>query len=238
MNSLLSSMLAEAEARYPQEACGLVIKGTKGAVLVPCRNISDTPTESFTMHPEDYLAAQQQGEVVGIFHSHPDGLEVPSPADKVTCEATGLPWHIVSWPRAGYMLHNPNGYQAPYLGRPFVHGVLDCFALIRDWYAREFGIQMPDVPREDDWWDKGQNLYEDNYKAFGFYDVPEGAIPKLGDVFTMQLGSDTVNHAAIYVGNGLILHHVRDRLSREDVYGGMWQKHTRRHLRHTSRQEK
>ena len=51
----------------------------------------------------------------------------------------------------------------------------------------------------------------------------------------MQLGADVPNHAAIYIGNGLVLHHPRDRLSCKDVYGGIWQKHTVMHLRHRSK---
>jgi len=55
---------------------------------------------------------------------------------------------------------------------------------------------------------------------------------KVGDCFLMQVASPVPNHAAIYLGDGLILHHLQGRLSSRDVYGGYWQKVTTHILRH------
>jgi hypothetical protein len=49
---------------------------------------------------------------------------------------------------------------------------------------------------------------------------------KVGDCFLMQVASPVPNHAAVYLGDGLILHHLQGRLSSRDVYGGYWQKVT------------
>lgn len=35
------------------------------------------------------------------------------------------------------------------------------------------------------------------------------------------------NHAAVYLGDGLMLHHMYGRLSSRDVYGGYWREVTR-----------
>jgi cell wall-associated NlpC family hydrolase len=48
----------------------------------------------------------------------------------------------------------------------------------------------------------------------------------------MQVASPVPNHAAVYLGDGLILHHLQGRLSSRDVYGGYWQKVTTHALRH------
>lgn len=53
-----------------------------------------------------------------------------------------------------------------------------------------------------------------------------------GDFILMQIESNTVNHAAIYIGNGEILHHLYGRLSMRGVYGSYWLDRTRRTLRH------
>ena len=36
----------------------------------------------------------------------------------------------------------------------------------------------------------------------------------------MHLEADVPNHAGIYLGDNVILHHVQGRLSSRDVYGG------------------
>jgi cell wall-associated NlpC family hydrolase len=48
----------------------------------------------------------------------------------------------------------------------------------------------------------------------------------------MKCNSAVPNHAAIYLGNNTILHHLVDRLSSKDVYGGYWLKATVCVLRH------
>ena len=56
-----------------------------------------------------------------------------------------------------------------------------------------------------------------------------------GDAILMQLGAKLPNHAAVYIGDQLILHHIQDRLSSRDVYGGYYVKSTAMVLRHESR---
>ncbi|WP_244890722.1 NlpC/P60 family protein [Luteibacter rhizovicinus] len=124
----------------------------------------------------------------------------------------------------------PSGYAAPLVGRSWAHGVLDCWALCRDWYARERAIVLPDPERADNWWDDGSSdLYGDAaMQAAGFTKVELKDIAE-GDLVLMQIRSKNLvpNHAAIYLGGGHILHHLYDRLSSRDVYGGYWQEVTR-----------
>ncbi|MEZ6841284.1 NlpC/P60 family protein [Acinetobacter baumannii] len=40
--------------------------------------------------------------------------------------------------------------------------------------------------------------------------------------------------SALYIGNNQFLHHVQGRLSTIDTYGGYWEKHTIRRLRHVN----
>ncbi|WP_151202361.1 NlpC/P60 family protein, partial [Salmonella enterica] len=58
-----------------------------------------------------------------------------------------------------------------------------------------------------------------------------GTEPQRGDVFFIQYGK-MPDHCAVYIGDGMILHHQIDRLSCRAYYGGMYQKHTTHHLRH------
>lgn len=222
-----------AQKEYPRECCGVVIVKKGKAEYVPCRNIATTANEHFILSPEDYANAEDMGDIIAIVHSHPDTLPWPSEADKVSCEVSGLEWRIVNVTKDGAgMIYSfkPNGFVLPLVGRQFVHGVVDCFTLIRDFYAREMKVELPNFDREDNWWNKGQNLYIDNFEAAGFYQVrkPE----KVGDVILMTIRSPKPNHGAVYIGDGKILQHMYNRLSTRDVYGGYWQENTHIVLRH------
>ncbi len=225
--------LAHAADEFPREACGLLAIHKGRETYVPCRNIG-VGTDQFVIHPEDYVRADRLGEIVGVFHSHPNLTAEPSQADKVACEATALPWFIVSYPSGQWHEMQPSGYIAPLVGRAWAHGVLDCYSVIRDWYRAERGIDLPNFDRFDEWWKRGQNLYLDNFGSAGFEAL--GAVQsqdmEVGDVLLMQVASPVPNHAAIYLGDGLILHHLQGRLSSRDVYGGYWQKITTHILRH------
>lgn len=222
--------LAHAMAEMPREACGLLIIRKGREVYRPCRNLA-VGDDQFIISPDDYEAAEAEGEVVAVVHSHPFIPPEPSQADLVSCEATGLPWHIVNAPTGNWYSFEPTGYVAPLVGRQFSHGVLDCYAIIRDWYKQARGITLPDYERHDGWWHVGKNLYLENFGNAGFQvcqDLHEGA------VLLMQVGSQVPNHAAIYLGDDMILHHVQGRLSSRDIYGGYWRKHTTHILKYSA----
>jgi proteasome lid subunit RPN8/RPN11 len=225
--------LAHAADEFPREACGLLAIHKGRETYVPCRNIG-VGTDQFVIHPEDYVRADRLGEIVGVFHSHPNLPAEPSQADKVACEASGLPWFILSYPSGQWHEMQPSGYIAPLVGRAWAHGVLDCYSVIRDWYRAERGIDLPNFDRFDEWWKRGQNLYLDNFGSAGFeaLGTVQSQDMEIGDVLLMQVASPVPNHAAIYLGDGLILHHLQGRLSSRDVYGGYWQKITTHILRH------
>ena len=227
----LEAIRAHAAEDYPREACGLVIVAKGRERYMRCRNLAQG-TEHFVMNPEDYAVAEDAGDVIAVVHSHPDAPAAPSEADMVSCEATGLPWHILSWPGDDFRTIEPSGYQAPLVGRTFAHGVLDCWSLVRDFYARELKIELPDFERRDDWWANGENLYMEGYPKAGFVHLNQDAPEKVGDVILMQRRADVPNHAGVYIGNGLMLHHMHGRLSTREVYGGYWREITRCVLRH------
>lgn len=222
-------ILAHANAEYPRECCGLLVNREGREYYHPCKNIAQG-TDHFAISPEDYANAEDIGEVIAVIHSHPNASPQPSQADKVSCEASGLPWHIVSIPNEQWASFQPTGYKAPLIGREFYHGVLDCYALIRDWYSEEKGIALPDFFRTDDWWNKGQNLYLENFEKAGFFRVDED--PRPGDVLLMQILAPVPNHGAVYLGDDLILQHLHGRLSGREIWGGYYKKHTTHILRH------
>ncbi|MNC75892.1 NlpC/P60 family protein [compost metagenome] len=51
-------------------------------------------------------------------------------------------------------------------------------------------------------------------------------------MIVMQIQAPEPNHAAVYIGDGLMIHHLHGRLSERAVYGGYWQERTILTLRH------
>lgn len=223
----LQLALAHAKREHPRESCGLVVALAGGREAYwPCANLSQS-AEHFVLSPEDYARAEDAGKIAAIVHSHPRDAQ-PSQADLVACEATAMPWHIVTQDGA-CVTFKPTGYRAPLLGREFVHGVLDCYSLVRDYYREVLGVTLPDHERRESWWKNGGNLYLDNYKADGWEEVDQ---PELHAMLLLQMVSEVPNHAAVFVADNQILHHVQGRISCRDVYGGYWRKHTVKVLRH------
>jgi proteasome lid subunit RPN8/RPN11 len=233
--SLVDEMVQHAIDDQPNEACGFIVTFGRRTRLVRARNVAEEPRVTFLIDPEAWLSLSDEEQVVGIYHSHPVTSPEPSMSDRVGCEASEVPWHIVT-PAGGYHYFEPSGYQAPYKGRPYVYGHLDCFTLVRDYYQREFGIELHELDRPNEWWKHGKNLYVEHHQAYGFRSLVD-AKPEVGDIFLIQVFSEVPNHAAIYVGDQKILHHVQGRLSSVDVWGGMWSRNMTHHLRHESRME-
>ena len=227
---ILAAVATQAAAEYPRECCGLVVVVRGKRRYVPCRNLAGN-NEHFVLDPADYARAEDMGEIVAVAHSHPNIPPVPSDADRVGCERSGLPWLIMNWPTGAWNVLEPSGYKAPLIGREFQHGILDCFSLIQDYYREVAGIALDTPDRADEWWLKGDNLYLDNYAAWGFTPVDT---PRLHDVLLMQVASPVPNHGAIWLGDGNILHHQMGRLSSRDVYGGWYRKIHTHTLRHRS----
>lgn len=194
------------------ECCGFVIDNK---IYIPCNNISPTPTKTFEISSDDWIQAEKLGEITAIVHSHPDGLPILSEADQSYQQQTAVDWWLV----CDHKIHKFRCMQ-PLIGREFKHGIADCYTLFRDVYHFS-GMDLPNFSREDYWWDKGQELYLDNMKPNGFYQINLSEI-QIGDVILFSLNSRTANHAAIYIGNNSILHHLPNRLSKRDLFSGYW----------------
>jgi proteasome lid subunit RPN8/RPN11 len=221
-----SIFLAHAQAECPRETCGVLIIERGVESLVICRNVSDYD-DQFVIDPIDYLSASKRGDVVAIVHSHCFVSPAPSQADRVACESSRVPWHIVSVPNGHWHTFEPNGYVAPLVGREWAHGSLDCYGLVRDYYKQTLGVLLPDFHRSREWWDKGENLYcLDNIISAGFTELVGLEDVREHDVLLMQVHSKVINHAGVYLGDDRFLHHLNQRLSSRDLWGGYWRKHT------------
>lgn len=204
----------DAAARFPNEACGFVIDDE----YVPCENVSEIPEADFKIDPELYLTYQKTtGGIQAVVHSHNEHPHA-SQMDMQYQIASGVPWGLVNVVKGV-----PNemfwwGDQLPiqdYEGRPFAHGIYDCYALCRDWYRGEYGIVLKECLREYNWWHRGENILAGGITERGFVKISAKEL-KPGDGVLFRIKSDLVNHSAVYLGDGRILHHLLGRFSRTE----------------------
>lgn len=236
MDNIIKEVVSHAAQTAPNECCGLVVEIGGELRYIRCKNIAADPQQRFVIPAEEYASAEDTGKIVMVAHSHVFKPVNPSEADKVGCERSRLPWLIVNHPNGNYTITKPIGYRAPLIGRPFCEGVLDCYELVKDYFALKRGIELPDYVRPEGWEHSGRSILVDNFEAFGFKRIEMSDLQP-GDCLLMQKGASVVNHCAVYIGDNMILHHVRDRISGRDVYGGFWRKATTHALRYIGRPE-
>ena len=206
-NEYHDQLRREALDAYPEEAVWLIVSGECRRVA----NVADDPCGTFRVGRRDMMDAQSRG-LLAVVHSHPDYPDCPSEADMRGQMASGVPWGIVATDGQAATPVRWWGHEVrePLVGRGFVHGITDCYSLIRDYYALEHGIDLPEFPRSWEWWRHGQDLYTDGFPRAGFRRI-DPVEARAGDMFFAQLRSAVPNHGGIYLGDDLVLHHKTGR---------------------------
>lgn len=93
-----------------------------------------------------------------------------------------------------------------YLGKPYKHlgrgpDAFDCWGLPIQVY-KDHGIKIFDLNNYDeDWADKGQNLFIENY----YQDWKSVVVPRTGDIVLLKHRHEIVDHAGLYYDFGRIL---------------------------------
>ena len=210
--------LKHAKEQDPKESVGVLIEIKGKEQYYPCNNLSTYSQQCFILDPEDYVKADALGEITAIVHSHPVTPPSPSQADKVSCEQSGLKWHIVNPKTETWGYCEPTGYKPPLIGRQWVWGVTDCWSLVRDYYKEQHNIQLLDYQRPTTPQDFLDNpLFEQYAERTGFRELNKDEKLQKGDVLLMSILHPTLNHVAIFLGDE-ILHHLADRLSTREPY--------------------
>lgn len=197
---------------YPKEAVGYLINDC----YVPMENKHPDPENHFSVSTWPYSM-----NVRAVIHSHPSDRPCPSADDMKFQLVTKVPWFI--FVTDGKIITKIIEFgdelnKCPaFLGREFVHGVTDCYGLVRDWFMGVHGIVLPQFPRDNEWWDNGEDLLnKSNFIKAGFVEIKEDQLTA-GDVIIFRIGRCPVpNHCGVYTGNGKILHHLYNRYSQEE----------------------
>lgn len=233
----LDKFKSHAKKTYPREACGVVVNGE----YIPCKNIAEQPTATFVIAAQELAEiAATKGRATALLHSHPISKTIaskwpeqwPSHHDMVQWMKGNIPWGIIATDGENFsdLVWMDESVIAPLEGRPFVHGVWDCYGLVRDWFRLERGITIPNFPRGMEWWEKGANHYEENFEKAGFVEISRDEIQP-GDCAMYQVRSPVINHAAVITGSNEIMHHLFHRYSGRDDFH-KWERLVAKYVRY------
>lgn len=226
-DEIVAAAFEHAAACQPRECCGVV----SGGKYHPIENIM-TGFDTFAMDMRAYLAIDKVGKVEAIVHSHVYENPAPSDADLTMCEITAKPWLIVNWPTGAYTVTEPSGFTAPLVGRTWAWACHDCWTLVRDSFEHYTGIRLPYFDMPWNFWERDEELIPPLFAEAGLVAV-EGAEWRHCDIVAMQVWpSRVVNHMGLFLAPDTMLHQLAGRNSVREVYGGVYAKMTRFHLRH------
>jgi proteasome lid subunit RPN8/RPN11 len=100
---LREQLASEALRTYPAECCGLIEGISRGETiealaLHPARNLA-SESDRFEIDPHEqfrlmHALRETDRDVVGCYHSHPDGVAAPSPRDREGAGEEGFVWLI------------------------------------------------------------------------------------------------------------------------------------------------
>jgi proteasome lid subunit RPN8/RPN11 len=104
-DGLRAQLEREARLAFPRECCGL-IEGlykegvARATALHPTRNLS-SDVDRFEIDPAEQFrlmrnARERSAEIIGCYHSHPNGRAEPSPRDVDSAGEEGFLWLIAA----------------------------------------------------------------------------------------------------------------------------------------------
>ena len=152
-NIVLQESKVHAEQQFPNESVGFVVDGK----YVPIKNSHANPEDHFKVAPK--TIAKYSKSIQAIIHSHnitvdpvtnkPRHHPFPSYEDMVTQLKWNVPFGIQLINDAGSGNILWWGYEPkdipPLEGRPYIHGVYDCFSLLRDYFKLTINVDIPGV---------------------------------------------------------------------------------------------
>ncbi len=113
----IATICAGAAAAHPREACGLLL-GEGGAVRAAtlAANVHADPERHFEIDPAALIAAHRAArsggaQVLGYWHSHPNGRPGPSAEDQAAAAGDGRVWVIAASGAISVWIDAPGGFK-------------------------------------------------------------------------------------------------------------------------------
>ena len=209
---IIQDIIKHAENDWPYESCGLVLENE----YMPCENLSPTPSNSFQI--DTILYDDLRDKVRFVVHSHNDYPHLTKD-DIFMQDLSCKPWCMVNVIQGKVDNLYYWGDTLPIetlIGRHFIHGINDCYTLMRDYYRLK-NIVFPRIAADYEWAQNKENHILENYEELGFVPIGLSEV-KEGDVLVFKVLSKTPSHIGIFVGKNHFLHHLDDCLSRREAF--------------------
>ncbi len=116
-SGVTATLLEEAARAHPLECCGLLLgRGARVAAAVPAANVHPAPHDHFELDPQALIAAHRAAraggpDVLGYYHSHPNGRAQPSLIDHAEASGDGRIWAIVAAGAVTWWRDQPGGFE-------------------------------------------------------------------------------------------------------------------------------
>jgi proteasome lid subunit RPN8/RPN11 len=217
-NDVLTQFKADVLARYPEEACGLVIADK----YFPCTNVHEEPTKAFRIAGQERVSLElKHGPVQAVLHSHPYDIKQSSQflKDKYNPAWASVPdqtsfmndtcdWGIVATDGQGIseLVWLSNEIQPYDTKRHFEWFSWDCYAIVRNWYILNRNLVLPNFTREWEFWKKPINTIEDGIATIPFAKKIPTEKAQVGDTAVFAVLGSVVNHVGVICGDNELLH--------------------------------
>lgn len=203
----IKKQIKEISLKTNNEICGFIVQD----MVFPCKNQSPNPNHHFAISPLDYLRASYLGKIEIIYHSHTKNPEF-SEFDKINLCNQKLRGLMYCKEKDCFKVFLPESYNNKYVGRVFEIGVSDCLSLVADYYKEELKIILPKIKRKEGWYKQNKNIVKENTPA-NFKQIPFEKAQKNDLLVFDMLNNDLPCHFGIYLGDDVILHQPREKLS-------------------------
>ncbi|WP_392435877.1 NlpC/P60 family protein (plasmid) [Yersinia sp. HM-2024] len=188
----------------------------------PCINVSPTPEKRAIIDSDSLQTLRDSHKITHIICSVPDALSNDLAYYQKMSDRDGLPYLLICCPSQQCLTIIPQT-EFGYENRPYNYGQYDCYSLVRDYLLKEKGVALNDYPREAYSGGSGTNIFEVQASTEGFIKVEDVSLQS-GDVLIFNLPSTSLQPAAVYIGNGQMLHHLSPGQSCQETYNENWKK--------------
>lgn len=212
-----------------EESCGFITIKKDELNIFECENDSENPKETFKISAKDYMQANRQGRILGVYHSHLKENKF-SGMDKQVSRLHNLPFIIYHIPKKELNIYIPEENENKLIGVDFELGINDCYSMVKKYLKMKKDIFIKDYKRESGWYK--QDLISKYFKEEGFVKIDDEEPYREDDMLVLSYYEDVPTHILIYIGNNVVLHHPNKRVSCFSLYTNAQKKRLMYRLRH------
>lgn len=220
-----------------EELCGVLLRHYETFMALQIANVANNRVVTFAMDDQPFLDAVNSGQCWGTWHVHPGPNDPDGPSDVDRDRATvwDLPGCILVRRTMQFRYYVPDGYKMSIFRRPYVPGIFDCFALVKDALAEYMDFELADLDRQLLEADGCLPDVKQYWESQGWELLLQ---PQPGRVAMINFnGNSRCNHLGLVISQHEILHQLRGHPSAVD-YLGTWKKWALGYLAHPTIEQK